>query len=212
MERFYYKSKSSTTPEEAYDWLVRAALYTLEKRMWENPNASIYQDPNGPDKVMNIMIKSSRLSHYERTNTQKRKDGVLALSLDALEEEGDFTLPLYEDDSILKIEDPVRSIILNSFNRKDYFTSFMVYNIAFQDVFKKSPHGYVFNQKRLNSLMRRTGDAECLMFSEQFNLPLEDVKTASKTFTGLSNATVYRAIKRNLSILARKEYPHLLKE
>jgi hypothetical protein len=209
IDNYFYRSKSSATIEEVYVWLLEAALYTLRKRMWENPKSSIYKDPNGPDKVMNRMIKSHRLLHYEKTNTAKRRLNFGSTSLDYLreleEDKGIYSLPSIRDDNLE--EGYIKNIITDSFNKKDFFTSFMVYNIVNQDVFNhKGDFLGELNTKKLNHCMRNLDDRLCKSFSKEFNFNLSYVKEAAKSCNCLPNNRVYTAIKRSLGLLSKSPY------
>lgn len=207
--KYYNLSYTSATPEDVYYWIINAAQYTLKKRMWENPKSSIYNDPNGPDKVMNRMIKSFRLGHYEKTNTDKRRLNINTLSTDyLLESLGDSSLPIIEDRDLSLLEDPVKDIIKEFFAKKDYFTSFMIFNIVFQDVFISDNKGKIkkLNPKKLNYCMRHIDENICDIFSKNTHIKLEDVKSAAKTCNCLSNNKVSYGIRTKLKYLSKLKY------
>ena len=86
ISKYYYQSSNCATPEECYGWLVDSVSCCVNLAAWENPNSSIYKDPNGPDKVINRCMKCARLTYYQFINRKKRRDEFGLLSIDELKE------------------------------------------------------------------------------------------------------------------------------
>ena len=84
ISKYYYKCSNVATMEDCYDWLINSITYALTHARWNDPDSSIYKDPNGPDKVINRYMKCSRLTYYQFINRKKRKDNFGILSLDEL--------------------------------------------------------------------------------------------------------------------------------
>lgn len=200
--KLYKKSPCVATPEDCYSWLLDAALYTLEKHKWEDPTSSIYQDPCGPDKVMNRMIKSFRLLYYEKTNAQKRKSSFANISTEYLTEVLEKE-PIADSEVFVRdIEDPVYSLVKENFLKKNYFLCFLVFFISFYDDLNVIKEGKnVFNLKRLNHYMRNITEDQCKLFSNIFSLNLEETKIAAKSCKCLSKNKVEKAINRNFNII-----------
>lgn len=210
IDKLYFNDKNSASKEDIHEWVVEAALYTLEKRMWENPKSSVYRDPNGPDKIMNRMIKSFRLLHYEKTNSAKRKLMFNNLSIEGLEEaSGDYIIQGEYDRNLKEFEDPTRDIVIKAFKKKDYFKSFMIFNIVSQDVFDDKN---LLSAKKLNSSIRNMNDNMCKDFSLKYGLNFKEVQEASNICKSLSSNRIYTAIKRNLNLLAKNEYSYIKQE
>ena len=74
ISKYYYQRQNCASPEECYTWLVDSVLCCVNLASWENPESSIYKDPNGPDKVINRCMKCARLTYYQFINRKKRKD------------------------------------------------------------------------------------------------------------------------------------------
>ena len=124
-----------------------------------------------------------------------------------MESIGDSATHVDYDKNIEVLEDPTRDMIINYFNNKNYFISFMVFNIISQEVFNVDnvTCKTSLNEKRLNHLMRNIDENTCSIFSKTFNLDIKEVENAAKTCNSLSNTRTYTAIRRNLRILAQKE-------
>ena len=81
--KYYISSKDSGfSIQDCYSWLVEALTYSLKQRKWRDPSSSMYEDKNGPDKIINRCIFSRRQYYYYLSNTANRKANVHALSLD----------------------------------------------------------------------------------------------------------------------------------
>ena len=58
--RIYQQCNRHVPFEQCYDILIDAINYVLEKRVWENPESSLYEDPTGPDKAFHIALRRQR--------------------------------------------------------------------------------------------------------------------------------------------------------
>ena len=85
--KFYSKCKLVTSPEDIHTWLTISVLYALDRKPWESENSSIYNDPNGPDKVINRCMECRRITFYQQLNRYNRKINSAILSLDSLVED-----------------------------------------------------------------------------------------------------------------------------
>lgn len=203
ISKYYHMCSGLASPETCYDWLIIAVTYALEHRSWEDPESSIYNDPNGPDKVINRSMKSSRLNLYQFTNRKKRKEEFGILSLDELEQNfnnnsidakelidsGESTLPL-------EIRDYIRLI----FTKKDYFLAFMLDVILTRAVFdtvKDKVTGKVsqeFNTRKLAKYMREINEQYCTNFALTYDLDKSDVIATLKYCGNLSSPVIYNKI------------------
>ena len=109
MGRIYVQCNKHVPFEQCYDILIDAINYVLEKRVWENPESSLYEDPTGPDKACHIALKRQRGILLSKYTAQKRQSNFNTLSIDEMYEnysdatEGlfnvvDETVPLMEVD------------------------------------------------------------------------------------------------------------------
>lgn len=196
MERYYYKCQLVTSPEDIHMWVTMAILYALEHKPWENPKSSVYQDPNGPDKVMNIFIESRRLTFYQQLNRYKRKINSAISSLDNLVDDfKDVFMPTYNDE----YEFIYNQIVVNYFNKKDYFIAFMLDAILYEDVMSDG----ILNKRKLSSHIRNIDEDFCEVFAERYNLSLEDVKYSIQFITDLSSYNMKNKIEYSLARLER---------
>lgn len=211
--QLYSKSHNSVPLEECYNWLIDAILYTLKHRSWMDPNKTIYRDPNGPDKVLNRCIKSSRLIFYQAANSDNRRINFASLSADQLfEDYADAPFPITNDLNISLVEDSARLIIEDSFKKKDYFTAFMVNCIVYGDVFdlRKVDNGSIklsFNKKKLLRCMRRLDNNSFVnTFAKQFSVDQKEVQVAAQSCVSLPNWKLLNSVNRNLSLLRKNKF------
>jgi len=76
--------------EEYAAWLNEAIRNAVLYRAWRDPANKLYNDPNGPDKVINRCLFSIRGENYQYFNKDKRKANYTCESLDKqVEQYGD---------------------------------------------------------------------------------------------------------------------------
>lgn len=127
--RIYNQCNKHVPFEQCYDILIDAINYVLEKRVWENPESSLYNDPTGPDKAFHIALRRQRGIILSGYTAQKRQSNFNTLSIDEMYEnysdatEGLFNIvdesiaPTNEDEEILNFVSsfphPIQKIILD---------------------------------------------------------------------------------------------------
>lgn len=191
MERYYYKCKLVTSPEDIHTWVTMAILYAFEHKPWNNPESSVYNDPNGPDKVMNIYIESRRLTFYQQLNRYKRKINSAISSLDSLVDDfKDVFMPTYND----QYDFVYNQIIMDYFKKKDYFMAFMMDAILYEDVMTEGN----LNRRKLTSHIRNIDADYCEIFSSRYNIPLDEVVYSIQFITDLSSYNMKNKIEYNL--------------
>ena len=111
--RIYQQCNRHVPFEQCYDILIDAINYVLKKRVWENPESSLYEDPTGPDKAFHIALRRQRGILLSGYTAQKRQSNFNTLSIDEMYEnysdatEGLFNIvdesvaPTNEDEEIL---------------------------------------------------------------------------------------------------------------
>ena len=120
----------ATSKEDIHEWLTTAILYAINKHPWDSPDASIYNDPNGPDKVVNRGMECVRLTFYQQLNRYNRKINSAILSLDSLTEDyKDAAAPTYLDDYIYEVHD----IIIQYFEVEEHIMALMLNAILYEN-------------------------------------------------------------------------------
>lgn len=210
IDRYYATSKNSVSVEECYDWLVRSVLYAIKRRPWIDPNNKLYTDPNGPDKVVNQVIKSTRLGFYQSSNTHKRKLNYGTASLDALMEDLGEAAPLPEVDNLHDMiwDMDIRNFVQDAFKNQEYLLAFMVDGIVNYEVFdhERGQDGYMysqFNPKRLSRHIRALSPKYCEQFSKVYGVETSDVVKAAQIVHDFSRVKLKNGLNRNMKLLGR---------
>lgn len=210
IDKYYATSYRSVSVETCYDWLIRSVLYAIQRRPWVDPNNKLYTDPNGPDKVVNRVIQSTRLGFYQQSNLPKRKVNFGTASLDALVEDLGEAAPLPEIDDFkdLPMEMDIKNFIVDAFKNQEYLLAFMVDGIINYEVFEriKEPSGNVYSQfslKKLSRHVRSLSPSYCERFSEDYGPAEEDVEKAAKIVRSFSRVKLQRIMNCNMKLLGR---------
>lgn len=122
--KIYLQCNKHVPFEQCYDILIDTINYVLEKRVWENPKNSLYNDYTAPDKAFHVVLKRQRSLLLTKLNAEKRKTNFNTLSIDEIHEkyadaaEGLFNL--IEEDNLewqlmdfIKTHDTLEIIILD---------------------------------------------------------------------------------------------------
>lgn len=206
--KYYYQNQSSASAEECYGWLVDSILCALQCRQWRNPKNAIYNDPNGPDKVIHRCMVSARLLFYQASNCAKRRVNYQTCSAEKMQEElGDGAFPVIEDTDMRRVEDSSDSLIMRAFNKGDYFSVAVIDNIAHKetyDVIKEGSRIFTrFNPKKLARALRQCDDKYCDAFSRRYCVNVDDMREQVTNIKKFSSEKIYRWIDRSLEKLRK---------
>ena len=170
--KFHASCNGIVSPETVYDWLIDSINYALKHRRWESPDSSIYNDPNGPDKVINRKMKCTRINLYQFTNRKKRKDEFGIMSLDELTEKvNDTNFALVDKENTLEsVTMDIRTYISKIFGQEEYFLAYLLDAIVNGDVFEPDENGVVdFSMRKILRFMRTIDDAYIKYFIEEYS-------------------------------------------
>ena len=208
ISKFYKISDNLATPLDCYNWLLDSIFYALKHRQWENPDSPIYNDPAGPDKVINRCMKSSRLIHYQYFNRKKRRKDYQHLSIEDFKEKfnGD-SLDLEDETAAPDFEEmDTKQFILDAFNRKEYFLAFILDCICFEDVYESEDDHIKFNIKRLCKAFKNIDTRYLQIFSMRYDLPYDDVYQAAILSKNVNPNKLAAKIKDSLLRLKHSEF------
>ena len=218
ISKYYYMSKNVATPEDCYEWLEDSVLCCVNMKMWEVEGSSIYNDPNGPDKVINRCMKCARLTYYQFINRKKRRDNFGMLSLDELSEL--FGTTISEPQSSEDVQDGVTTwavveYIQKLFKKKEYFLAIMLDCIQTQDVFDitvKKEKGQVasFNIRKLTKFMSNLTDTYLMEFAQKYMIPIDIVLDGASYFRYQKSPTIKGKIQNNLEKMKHDSFFKML--
>lgn len=132
---YYSRSKASGfTPEDCYSWLTEAIMYALKMKKWRNPSSPLFNDPNGPDKVINRCIYSRRLYYYTLSNSFKRKANFNTLSISAEDGDDDHNIILKDkEDNSQQLSRDISTISHSLYKGRSWIQSFVLNYLSFHD-------------------------------------------------------------------------------
>jgi len=208
IDKLYNSSKSSSvTREDCYEWVVDAIMYALSKRKWLDPSNKLYNDPNGPDKVINRCIASERKIFYQSSNYDCRKVNYATYSTDQIIEENENNVLLLSDkNDYADIDESVDELIISSFNQGKYFLAFMIDGIVNYDSFVtfKNKSGVIadeFSSIKLLKHLSTLDIAYARSFSTRFKTNYVDTAKAVADCSSIPKDRIRKYIKSNLQVL-----------
>ena len=188
--RFYSKCKLVATQEDVHAWLTMAVLYAIDNKPWNNPESSIYNDKNGPDKVVNRVMECRRITFYQQLNRFNRKINSAILSLDSLTDDyKDSVCPTYNEDYIFEAYD----LVIRKFKQGEYMMSFLLDAMLTMNL-----SGDEDNYKKFMSHINSIDDEFCQEYADRYGLPLDDIKCAVTIFSGMRPVDMRKNIQYNL--------------
>lgn len=201
ISKYYTSCNGLVEPEVCRDWLIDTIMYALKHRRWEDEDSTVFNDPTGPDKVINTKMKCLKINQYQYSNRKKRKDAFGMMSLDDLTEKTtDSNLGLFDESTELEIRElDIKSYIKKLFLKKDYFMAYMLDGIVSADVFELSDTGNVtFSLKKLSKFIRKITPTYCQQFAQRYEIDEDVVIKSLIYFHNLSIRKVNSKIEYNL--------------
>lgn len=111
--RLYNQCNKHVPIEQCYDILVNTINYILKKRVWEDENNSLYNNPKAPEMAFKVVLKRERGILLANLNADKRRSNFNSLSIDALREDySDSTDGMFYLDKLTSEEDRSNEILL----------------------------------------------------------------------------------------------------
>ena len=212
--KYYNACNKIVSPETCRDWLVDTIMYALKHRRWEDEDSTIYNDPNGPDKVINTKMKCMKINLYQYTNRKKRKDSFGIMSLDDLSERlHDSNFMLVDNTSEREQQNiDVKEYIKKLFISKDYFMAYMLDGILNESIFDDEDtdvdDGTNPIVKKLSKFLRYLTPSYCEQFASTYDVNVDVAISSLVYFKNLNIKKVNNKIEYNL--LKLKHDPFIL--
>lgn len=221
----YYYNKQQykfASPEDCYEWLIDAVIYTLENHVWTNPESSVYNDPKAPDKSIIVCMSSISSNFYVASKRQKRVLNNKKINFNQLNKFEDETDEecldrvtklnyYYLDNTDIWFRDFIHKKVQILFNDKEYFNAFALDAIINSNVFKElkkdSVISVILDKKRFQHHLRYIKDAFCKWFAKEYSLDLDVVQDSVKYVNNLTNDKFNRNFRQLCSlILSDKDF------
>ena len=175
IQRFHRTMYFSSSYEDVYDILINSILRAIKARRWLDKDSSIYNDPNGPDKVINRTMICERLNLLAYKNRSKRVADLNPLSTEELEDgSGDYYAYNNENASFsIDNELEITSNLKFLYNKKLYLAMFVYYSIAFNlGTFKDK----MFSSKFCAIALLNLTDEDFIEIASLINKDVDEIK------------------------------------
>lgn len=208
LNKYYYTSRNSVNVEDCYDWLIRAILYGINYRPWKDPSNKLYNDPNGPDKVINRCIISTRQGYFQDSNAQKRKVNYGNLSLEGLNEEYEGEIPnlgketLKTNPSLVDVEKTISKYIEDN----NYISAFLLYGMLRYDLIMSKNGILEYSSKNAFRFFRNLDKNFIDNFSKEFKVPEDKLENEIDKINNISDKSLTFYIKRSYKLLKYNKY------
>lgn len=191
----------SMSQEDCYAVVWDGIERAMDYASWRNPENSLYQDPNGPDKAINVCIDSINKTCHTFSSRLKRKANHQAnvVSLDSLYDSAkDYSSHLYEDDNFI------------------YYSNNNFVNIYIDELISKNrlPEAIIIDvicyggleSFGVNNIVREIHQLNAKYaedFTEEYGVPENTVRECLNSINDLSQYQLNKLIRRTLH-LAKK--------
>ena len=206
---YYSRGKGAYSIEDCHDWLLDVVRCALRDRPWVQGSGNRLEgDKNGPDKYINVCMKSRIQGFYQWSNAAKRQQSFTEYSLEkAIEDSGDANMPEIDESKSLEFFMDLKNHIKKEFKNKNYVYSFLIDGIINAPVIDYSVENnnlYTeFNKKKLSKHIRLMDNAYCHIFSQLYDIPEKEVIEAKEECSKLSSTKIYTILKHSLNKLAQ---------
>lgn len=218
--RYWYKvgllwrnNQQAMSQEECYWVVCDGILQAMKYAAWRNPSNSLYQDPNGPDKAINICIETKRKEFYDFSSRDKRRtnhksnisslEGLYELTKDysyRLSDQFDETYETYADQYLY-----INSLI-HYFAKHDMLPEALLVDlICYGDSVVESKDGTYFSARKLIYSIHAMDNIFAEYFSNAYSVPLETVQSCVEQVKNLSRFKLLKLISRTLYSLRQQE-------
>lgn len=145
MLRYWYKifEFQKDSPNVGLDlddfssWLSEALMQALNARKWRDPDNKLYEDKNGPDKVINMWCSTIRLRHYYQFNLDNNRANFGCDSIDRqIEAYGDSAECMQQCTVDSHDEIGIKGLINDLFKRNKILEAIIVDSIVYQNTWK----------------------------------------------------------------------------
>jgi len=193
---FIHKNNMFITQEELYEIFIDSILETCEKKLWLDAVSSLFNDKKAPEKSINTIFRSKILNKYYENNRQKRKINYNTIEYKANSLEKSYNSLKLNNNEILN------KIIVDFFDKKDYYASYILDLIINDEVFDSEK--FNFDRKKLKHLLMTLSDDYYDYFSNYYNIDKNKVDFSKKYMTQ-SYSDMDKKINKTLNSLLKNE-------
>lgn len=206
----YRESQSARLEIEDFtSWLAESLQIAFNYRSWRDPKNKLYNDPNGPDKVINRCIFSTRNRYYQHYNKDKRKVNYISDSLERqIDAFGDSATALVSN-LVYDEKSPCDDIVELYIKQNKIIEALIIDMISFQDSLKKiSPYknkegeniktSYEFSERKIMDHLNNLNSNYLNYFINKYDIDIKLIDIAQNKIKKLSNTRLYAYIRKTL--------------
>ena len=196
--RLYSQCNQHVPFEDCYETLLDTINYVLQKRVWENPESSLYGDTSAPDKAFHIVLKRQRGILLAKLTADKRQANFNTLSIDGAHEE-------YADaaDGLLDIGDESSEMDINDINLVSFIRTKDPLSILFLD---QICFGNWSSLKNIITNTKKVSKSDFYYYNSTYNLDEKKFTKALKEVIITSNNQLMSELKKLLYIVKEEYY------
>lgn len=190
-----YENKIYCPDEDIYDIFIEGILYALKKKRWLQEDSTLFNDPNGPDKAINIKIKYLFMNYINSNFRQKRLLNMNIYSIDKntelygdsiKDESSDFYYDNYDNGDL---KEYIKNLMLS----KDYFTAFLIDGIIHISM----------NDQEIIKHLKTLDSNYAEIFSNNYDLDYNLVKRSITYINNLTTKNIKNKLKQSKFILSK---------
>lgn len=161
-------------------------MYALKKQAWLDETSSVYNDPNGPDKCINIKLKHM-IWNCEFSYKRMKRDINNHVTCSTDDEQVHAIGKVSEDLGRLETVDMINDII----RRGDYVSALIIHYVMYGDVFI---NGHI-DDHRLCKRLRNFDELEQEQFKELYEVNDETLQEMLNYLSKMNTRKLYNRIR-----------------
>jgi hypothetical protein len=172
-------------PDDFSSWIAESLNVAFKYRQWRNPSHPLNKDPNGPDKVINKCLFSTRKRWHKYANQDKRRVNFFVESIEEhFEKYENKSQSLTEHVEYADVQSSSQAIVQLYLNRGKYIEAIIIDHIAHYNSFsfKSSKKGekkdYVFSKVMLVKELAEIDETYISNFKDIYSVKEENLLEA----------------------------------
>jgi hypothetical protein len=220
--RYWFKAKEFAQASEFarlelddfVSWVAESLMIGFKYRRWRDPLHPLSKDPNGPDKVFNRALFSTRKRWLTYLNKGKRR---LNFTVESIEEQieiyGKNAQCLTDHYTEPEVQTISQAIVQSYVNRGNIVSAIIIDSIAHQDMCVVYPEHkrsspYVFSQRALSKHLKELSKSYINYFKSTYEVENEKILEISSYLSRSDGRKLREHI--NKTILKLKNNPKMI--
>lgn len=190
------------TQIDVYEWLTDSILATINTKLWENPNSSLYGDELAPEKSIKVRLRTHMQGRFQFVNYAKRSGAYNGTTYDLdkmIDDDMECDLPRdesFEDNYVLYND--IKNFVIDAFDNARYMDVFTLDTILNEDIFSENNQGRISSIKVLRHIRKLTDD-DLRKISTRYNIIFSRIKACHSYLIKMKQRTLYNYYSKALS-------------